>query len=521
MAKCSEMTAVNGEDLDDGEIGCSQTLPSNTGRAPAYQYGDLDDGAGERLEEPACTADTGNDAQDDKLLSDSDSHPPHVKTISDVIHGHKIKLRGPSLVFTDTPQVQRLRHINQLGAVHYVFPSATHTRFAHSLGTSYLAGETVRLLKQHQPDLELDEFDSQAAELAGLCHDLGHGCFSHVFDGEVIPALDPQLTWKHEEMSTMLMDDAIDRNNLDIDDNILAMAKDMIMASTNTWRRTSTCTERKLFLYDIVANGKSGMDVDKFDYLARDSYYTNVRTSFDHERVMQMMRVVNGSICYRWSEATSIYSLFYSRAHLFETVYTHRVVKAIEYMIRDVLILADPIFNFREAIREPAKFCKFVNEFVVPEDYVLDYKKVTAEDILPYQTDEGRHRGLSADDIIVQNCNIDYGMGRENPVDKVGFYELVDGKQPRLLSVTRQQVSNRIADTCRDVKVRIFSKKGGNNGEEEAYNKAVGEAFERYQAKHFGKDLQIRRTPSKRLRKRVRTVSQNGISCSQFSLSSM
>eukprot|EP00850_Spirogloea_muscicola_P006210 SM000029S10505 [mRNA] locus=s29:486362:491105:+ [translate_table: standard] len=419
MAKHSEMTAVNGEDLDDGEIGCSQTLPSNTGRAPAYQYGDLDDGAGERLEEPACTADTGNDAQDDKLLSDSDSHPPHVKTISDVIHGHKIKLRGPSLEFTDTPQVQRLRHINQLGAVHYVFPSATHTRFAHSLGTSYLAGETVRILKQHQPDLELDEFDIQAAELAGLCHDLGHGCFSHVFDGEVIPALDPEISWKHEEMSTMLMDDAIDRNNLDIDDNIVAMAK------------------------------------------------------------------------------------------------------AIEYMIRDVLLLADPIFDFKEAIRVPAKFCKFVNEFVVPEDYVLDYKKVTAEDILPYQTDEGRHRGLSADDIIVQNCNIDYGMGRENPVDKVGFYELVDGKQPRLLSVTRQQVSNRIADTCRDVKVRIFSKKGGNNGEEEAYNKAVGEAFERYQAKHFGKDLQIRRTPSKRLRKRVRTVSQNGISCSQFSLSSM
>ena len=100
-----------------------------------------------------------------------------MKIISDSVHG-PIVLEPVHLAFIDTPAFQRLRNILQLGMVSWVYPSACHHRFEHSLWTAYLAGRLVKQIRQTQPELGIDDADVTCAELAGLLHDIGKfSCF--------------------------------------------------------------------------------------------------------------------------------------------------------------------------------------------------------------------------------------------------------------------------------------------------------------------------------------------------------
>lgn len=101
------------------------------------------------------------------------------KIINDPIHT-AIKLDKLSCRIVDTPQYQRLRHLKQLGTCSFVFPSAGHTRFEHSLGVAHLAERVCRTLQGYQPELGITDVDILSVKIAGLCHDLGHGPFSHV-----------------------------------------------------------------------------------------------------------------------------------------------------------------------------------------------------------------------------------------------------------------------------------------------------------------------------------------------------
>jgi len=174
--------------------------------------------------------------------------------------------------------------------------------------------------------------------VAGLCHDLGHGPFSHVFDNIFIKKLQkaeeqltkkPQPKWTHEIASCMIFQNILDttasvaeyfQNEFDV-----KMVKDLILGDP------SDCPANRKWLFEIVSNPRNSIDVDKFDYLARDTQKMNVHyCSFNHEVIMKTARVIEDSngdyqICYPQKHEFEIKKLYDSRYNLYKDCYNHRV----------------------------------------------------------------------------------------------------------------------------------------------------------------------------------------------------
>ncbi|CAG8845873.1 42103_t:CDS:2, partial [Gigaspora margarita] len=132
--------------------------------------------------------------------------------------------------FIDTKAFQRLRDIKQLRNSYYIFPGACHNRFEHSLGTAHLAYILNKKLLE-QPGIERANNDLECVTLAALYHDLGHGPFSHVFDGDVIPGLGLNIKWKHEDGSEKMFDylyDKMEMHSIDLSTDDLKFIKNLI-----------------------------------------------------------------------------------------------------------------------------------------------------------------------------------------------------------------------------------------------------------------------------------------------------
>jgi HD superfamily phosphohydrolase len=290
-------------------------------------------------------------------------------TFNDPIHG-SITMQGLCLSIIDTKEFQRLRKLMQLGTCSYVFYGATHTRFEHSIGVSHFAGMVARNLQTSQPYLGITEEDILCVKVAGLCHDLGHGPFSHVFDGVFIPRIVPNTSWRHEDGSVQMLKYLLGKNRIDhreygLNDRDLLFIEEIIAGTKEADRRGRGY--EKFYLYDIVNNSRSGLDVDKLDYFMRDMRYTNASSSTcNFQRFIELgrvfpadpiqhtaLRLSTGStgalgeeeperehymICYPEKMVKEALDVFAVRFRLHQTIYTHKSVKKVEFMVsmRDV-----------------------------------------------------------------------------------------------------------------------------------------------------------------------------------------
>ncbi|KIJ33206.1 hypothetical protein M422DRAFT_35579 [Sphaerobolus stellatus SS14] len=297
-----------------------------------------------------------------------------VREIKCPVHGY-IPLTKIITSIIDTPQFQRLRYLKQLGTSYYVWPGAAHNRFEHSLGVYYLASLMVKRLQQAQPSLNITDRDVRCVEIAALCHDLGHGPFSHVWDNIFIPTALPGSSWKHEDASEDMLDYLVEDNQIDLQPDEVNFIKDLIAGS----KRHSINNEpsEKEFLFEIVANKRNGIDVDKFDYIARDTRAIGRGTVTDLERLIKSARVINGQICYSEKNAYTVLSLFQERFNLHKTIYTHKTAKAIEFMIVDALIRADPYLQISGRINNPKRYTHLT------DDILLEIERSECEELQP------------------------------------------------------------------------------------------------------------------------------------------
>ncbi|XP_048498926.1 uncharacterized protein LOC104907653 isoform X2 [Beta vulgaris subsp. vulgaris] len=404
-----------------------------------------------------------------------------------------------------------------------VFPGAVHSRFEHSLGVYWLASQAVHVLhNHHRMELDIDNFDMTTVKLAGLLHDVGHGPFSHLFESEFLPRVLEGSKWCHEEMSVRVIDHIVDEHCIDIDSQIIQRVKEMILASSEFALPKSS--REKYFLYDIVANGRNGVDVDKFDYIVRDSRACGLGCNFASNRLMEQMRVLGDEICYPAKDYLTVYKLFSARADLYRTVYTHPKVKAVELMIADALVKANSYLEISSCIQEPSEYWKlddtiiktietapdpelkeakdlirrirrrdlyqFCNEFAVPRDKLEHFKKVTPQDIICSQKCCGVT--LKEDDIAVSNVRIDLTRGTLNPLEHIRFFQ--DYHSSSKFSIPDERISHLLPACYQDMIVRVYSKKPG-------LVHAIYEAFENFQLKTYGTKAQVYETMEKKRRR--------------------
>uniref|UniRef100_A0A673B317 Deoxynucleoside triphosphate triphosphohydrolase SAMHD1 n=1 Tax=Sphaeramia orbicularis TaxID=375764 RepID=A0A673B317_9TELE len=484
------------------------------------------------------------------------------KVFNDPIHGH-VELHPLLIKIIDTPQFQRLRNIKQLGGTYFVFPGASHNRFEHCIGVGYLAGRLVQALNERQPELLISGRDILCVQIAGLCHDLGHGPFSHMFDGMFIPKARPDITWKHEVASLAMFDYLVEDNNLKpiMEQHGLVLPQDLdfikeqIAGPLNTTWQYKGRTEDKSFLYEIVANKRNGIDVDKWDYFARDCSQLGIQNNFDYRRFLKFARVceVDGqkNICTRDKEVGNLYDMFHTRNCLHRRAYQHKVGNIIETMITEAFLKADEhiqiegsegrMCTLSTAIDDMAAYTKLTDNVFEqilnsssPElaearqilhnivcrrlykclgqtqpDKPID---VTQELILSWEADLAKsipqsgsqeEVDLQPEDFVVSVITMDYGMKDKDPINNVRFYCKKDPN--KAIQIRKNQVSKLLPEQFAEQLIRVYSKKTDEKSLEAAKKHFVQWCMD----KNFSKNFQFNL---------IRNAEQEFVVCSKYLL---
>uniref|UniRef100_A0A8C8C3M4 Deoxynucleoside triphosphate triphosphohydrolase SAMHD1 n=1 Tax=Oncorhynchus tshawytscha TaxID=74940 RepID=A0A8C8C3M4_ONCTS len=456
-------------------------------------------------------------------------NPPHVfrpldlssSVFNDPIHGH-VEMHPLLVRIMDTPQFQRLRHIKQLGGAYFVFPGASHNRFEHSIGVGYLAGRLVQELSERQPELLISSRDILCVQIAGLCHDLGHGPFSHMFDSMFIPKMHPKSKWKHEEASLAMFDHLVSVNSLEpvMKDHGLVLPDDLVFIKEQIARPQNTVPLRqgwpykgrpvgKSFLYEIVANKSTGIDVDKWDYFARDCYHLGIPNNFDYHRFLKFARVceVDGKkqICTREKEVGNLYDMFHTRNYLHRKAYQHKVGHIIETMITEAFIKAEPhiliqgsggeMFTISRAIYDMEAYTKLTDHVFEQILYSSSSELAEARKILHNITCRNLYKNLGqtqakkrvevsqeqlqewaselatcrpesdlqgvtlkpGDFVVnVSIINMDWGMKEKNPINNMRFY--CKNTPTKTTRISRDQVSQMLPDQFAEQLIRVYFK---------------------------------------------------------------
>ena len=234
-----------------------------------------------------------------------------LKIINDPVHGF---IKIPYEILFDViehPYFQRLRRISQTGLLHLIFPGATHTRFHHAIGAMHLMFTALETLKLK--GVSISEEEEKSAMLAILMHDIGHGPFSHALENMLME------NWHHEKLSLLLM------NELNAEFNgELSTAMEMFQGKYH----------RKFFNQLI----SSQLDVDRLDYLKRDSFYTGVSEgNINTQRIISMMNVADDELVIDSKGIYSIENYLTARMFMYWQVYYHKTAALSEHILVKIL----------------------------------------------------------------------------------------------------------------------------------------------------------------------------------------
>ena len=292
------------------------------------------------------------------------------KILNDPVYGFITLNKGILLNIVDHPYFQRLGRIKQLGLTYLVYPGAHHTRFHHAIGAAHLMEQAVQTLKDN--GILISDDEKTAVILAILLHDIGHGPFSHALENSFVTGI------SHEEISKFFM------NSLNH-----AFGGDLALAIEIFEDKYP-----KRFLHDLVS---SQLDMDRLDYLKRDSFFTGVSEGVvSNQRIIKMFSVVNDEIVIKEKGIYSIEKFIVARRLMYWQVYLHKTVLSAEFLLAKILERARELLNngsnlftvptlkyflTKSITNDNISQVEFLNNFSKIDDYdVLTCIKVWTED---------------------------------------------------------------------------------------------------------------------------------------------
>lgn len=268
------------------------------------------------------------------------------KIISDPVFGFIKVPRGLLLSIVRHPLFQRLTRIKQLGLTNVVYPGAQHTRFQHSLGAFYLTSEAI--LSLTLKGVFIFESEAEAVQAAILMHDIGHGPFSHVLENTLIHGI------SHEDISLMMM------SQIDHDlGGQLALAISIFKDEYP-----------KRFLHQLIS---SQLDMDRLDYLRRDSFFTGVTEgNIGSARIIKMLNVVDDNLVVDYKGIYSIENYLTSRRLMYWQVYLHKTTVACEKQLISLLSRAKYLARQGEQLFAPPSLRYFLYNEVDREHFMAN-----------------------------------------------------------------------------------------------------------------------------------------------------
>lgn len=264
-----------------------------------------------------------------------------MKVIHDNIWGD-IVISDAAVRWIDTEEFQRLHSIRQTGVAYRVFPSATTTRFAHSIGTYHTTRvliENIRAKQGYKVSENTDE-ELEWMCLAGLLHDIGHGPFSHTFD-KFLEREGFTGRWRHHENRSIDTIASMDRRyRLGLGEAGLAFVASLIDPEGHP----CDATANRWFSF-IINNPNHGIDMDKLDYIARDNHQFGLSMTIDARRLLMNCRVIDDTLCFCNKVQDELWNLFMIRHRLHSTFYRHpRILRFEEEVIAMISGMADDTF---------------------------------------------------------------------------------------------------------------------------------------------------------------------------------
>ena len=370
--------------------------------------------------------------------------------IYDNIHGY-ISLDSVASTIVDTPVFQRLRNIHQTGIMYLVFPTANHSRFEHSIGTYHLATQMITNISKKQPELKITDEIIQLVGIAGLCHDLGHLMFSHLFDDYFIENLtnikelaDKTSNTIHENRSKFLLNYIVTKYSVNLNKDQIKIIGDLINPKEAEYSKWKTKYHIGKWIFQIISNPINSIDVDKFDYITRDTQAVGLKFGFDYSRLICDARVIDNKICYSTQCSEDIYQMFFIRYRLHRQIYNHKAVKAIEILLIKLLFEIEKEHKISDYILDPEKMIQLIDSYIWHFPSINPNINQIIQDINQRKLPKMIYQSISLQPVVFDiqkltdkfgenkfvevKFKVGYVGGKSNPLNHITFYNSKTGK---------------------------------------------------------------------------------------------
>ena len=268
------------------------------------------------------------------------------KIINDPIYGFITLNDGIILDLIEHPYFQRLRRISQLGLSYLVYPGAYHTRYQHAIGCMFLMEKAINQIRSKGH--EITNKEEEALKIAILMHDIGHGPFSHALENSIVSNV------SHEDLSNLFMSKLNEE-----------FKGELTLASSIFNNKY-----HKKFLHQLVS---SQLDVDRLDYLKRDSFFTGViEGNIGTDRIINMLDVVNDELVIEEKGIYSIEKFLIARRLMYWQVYLHKTVLSFEHTLIKILKRAKELISLDHKIFMTTSLKFFLEEDLNIKDFIND-----------------------------------------------------------------------------------------------------------------------------------------------------